>query len=254
MSVRPEDTGIDRYYQTILAIQARLMETQRTVMAQVASQMAETVQRGGRLFVFGTGHSHMLAEEAFYRAGGLAAATPVFASILMLHEDPALSSRLERTAGLAKPLLDGYNPQAGEMLFIFSNSGVNYLPVEMALVARQLGQFVVSISSHAYARVAPLSELGRRLYEVADLAIDNGVEPGDGLIAAGEQGWRVGAGSTLMGALIWNCLVCGCAERLGASGVDLPVFASLNMPGAAGHNAALLEQWRTVNTHLPRGR
>jgi uncharacterized phosphosugar-binding protein len=253
MGANPQETGIDQYYQAILAIQARVIEGQCQVLARVAGQMAETVQRGGRLFVFGTGHSHMLAEEAFYRAGGLAAATPIFSALLMLHENPALGSRLERTAGLAKPLLDWYSPRPGEMLFIFSNSGVNRLPVEMAIDARSAGLFVVSISSHAYARVAPLSEHGKRLHEVVDLAIDNGLEPGDALVEIGEQGWRVGAGSTLIGSLIWNCLVTGCAARLAASGGALPVFASLNMAGAAGHNAALLEQWRLVNPHLPPG-
>ena len=52
----------------------------------------------------------MLAEEAFYRAGGLAAVVPIFSSALMLHQNPALSSRLERTEGLAAVLLDHYRP------------------------------------------------------------------------------------------------------------------------------------------------
>src|SRR5690606_34303209 len=129
--------------------------------------------------VFGTGHSHMMAEEAFYRAGGLAAAVPIFSPPLMLHEDVALSSQLERQEGLAEPLLDRYAPEPGEMLFVFSNSGVNQLPVEMALAGHARGLYVVGVSSHAYARVAPLSPIGRRLDEVVDAAIDNGCAPGD---------------------------------------------------------------------------
>jgi uncharacterized phosphosugar-binding protein len=253
MSTRPEETGIERYYLAIQALQTRVIEGQRKTLAQAANQMAETVQRGGRLLVFGSGHSHMLAEEAFYRAGGLAAATPVFSAMLMLHENPDLCSRLERTPGLAEPLLNWYQPKKGEMLFIVSNSGVNQLPVEMALYARKLGLFVVSISSHAYASVAPLSQLGKRLHEITDLAIDNGVEPGDALVEAGDSGWRVGPGSTVIGALIWNCLVAGCVERLQALGVDAPLFASFNMPGAAEHNQALLGRWSSINPHLPPG-
>ena len=212
--------------------------------------MAETIARDGRIFVFGTGHSHLLAEEAFYRAGGLAPVVPVFSSTLMLHENAALGSRLERTPGLAQPLFDGYGPQAGEMIFIFSNSGVNQLPVEMALHARRLGLFVVSVSSLNYARLAPLSAVGKRLDEVADLAIDNGGAPGDGLVQLEGLDWPVGPSSTAITALIWNCLVTETAQRLLASGCDVPVFASLNMPGAAEHNQALLEKWHPANRHL----
>lgn len=98
--------------------------------------MAATLAREQRIFLFGTGHSHLIPEEAFYRAGGLDAAVPIFAPSLMLHEDPERSSELERQAGLAEPLLAPYEPEPGEMLFVFSNSGVNQLPVEMALAAR----------------------------------------------------------------------------------------------------------------------
>ena len=138
----------------------------------------------------------------------------------------------------------------GEMMFIYSNSGVNRLPVEMAIKSKERGLFVIGICSLKYASAAPLSSLGVRLDEVADLTIDNGGGPGDALMAIEGIGWRVGSSSTIIGALIWNCLLVECAERLAASGAELPVFASLNMPGAAEHNQALLEKWRAVNPHL----
>jgi uncharacterized phosphosugar-binding protein len=212
--------------------------------------MVTTLQRSQRIFVFGTGHSHMLAEEAFYRAGGLAAAVPIFSAPLMLHEDAELSGRLERQEGLAGPLLERYRPQSGEMLFIFSNSGVNRLPVEMALAGRERGLFVVGVSSQTYARVAPLSTLGKRLDEVVDAAIDNGCVPGDALLPLDGAGFSVGPASTIIGATIWNGLVAEAATRLQEAGVPAPVFVSLNMEGAAAHNEALLRRWRPLNPHL----
>jgi uncharacterized phosphosugar-binding protein len=242
--------GIDSYLSAVLELAAGLVERQRDRLAQAAARMVETIRRDQRIFLFGTGHSHLIAEEAFYRAGGLAAATPIFSSLVMLHENPALSSRLERTPGLARLLLEPYGPQPGELLFVISNSGVNQLPVEMAIEARALGLSVISISSLAYARQAPLGASGKRLDEVADLALDNGLPPGDALAPLGNDGWRVGPGSTVLVALLWNCLVVETATRLLASGQTPPVFISLNMPGAAEHNQALLEHWRRVNPHL----
>jgi uncharacterized phosphosugar-binding protein len=243
-------SGIDSYFQSIQALQARVIENQRPQLDRAAIQMVATIRRGGRIFVFGTGHSHLMAEEAFYRAGGLAPVTPIFSSLLMLHEDPTLSGLLERTPGLAGPLLDRYQPQPGEMIFIFSNSGVNQMPVEMALEAARRGLFTVSVSSLAYAQVAPLSALGKRLDEVAEIAIDNGGEPGDALAAVEGMDWRAGPSSTIIGALIWNSLVVETASRLRAAGEEPPLFASFNVPGAAEHNAALLEKWRRANRHL----
>lgn len=245
-----DSNGIERYFRKVLALQNEVIENQRQVLKDAAAQMATTIAQDGRIFIFGTGHSHMMAEEGFYRAGGLANVVPIFSSALMLHEKPNLSSRLERTEGLAEGLLDEYQVRPTEMILIFSNSGVNRLPVEMAIKAKDSGLFVVSVSSLAYARMAPMSSLGKRLDEVADIAIDNYGEPGDALVHIPETDWCVGPSSTISGALIWNCLVTECVVRLHASGLPLPVFASLNMPGAAEHNAELLEKWHTYNPHL----
>jgi len=239
-----------RYLEAIQALQRRVIEEQSRLLDRVAARMAETIDGDGRLFIFGTGHSHLLAEEAFFRAGGLAPVVPIFSSALMLHENVELSSRLERTADLADDLLARYRPLAGEMIFIFSNSGVNQLPVEMALRARERGLFVVAVASRAYAQVAPLSPLGKRLDEVADVALDNGGRAGDALMPIEGFGWRVAPSSTVAGALIWNALVAETAARLQAAGREVPAFASLNMEGAAEHNEALLEKWRDKNPHL----
>ena len=242
--------GIKGYLRSIQDLQTRVIESQLAVLDQVATQMVATVRQPGRIFVFGTGHSHMLAEEAFYRAGGLAAAVPMFMNDLMLHNNPDLGSRLERTAGLAPILLDFYQARPGEMLFVYSNSGVNQMPVEMALVARERGLTVVGVSSWAYARVAPLSALGKRLDEVVDYAIDNLGLPGDALVELDGSDWRVGPSSTIIGAMIWNSLITETIQRMRALGEPLPLYASGNMRGAADHNRALLQRWGAVNPHL----
>lgn len=239
-----------RYLEAIQALQRRVIEGQESLLDRVAARMAETIGRDGRIFIFGTGHSHLLAEEAFFRAGGLAPVVPIFSSALMLHENVELGSRLERSADLAASLLARYQPRAEEMIFIFSNSGVNQLPVEMALQAKDRKLFVVSVSSLAYAQVAPLSSLGMRLDEVADVALDNGGRPGDALLPIKGFAWRVAPSSTVAGALIWNALVAETAARLQAAGREVPAFASLNMEGAAEYNEALLDKWREMNPHL----
>jgi uncharacterized phosphosugar-binding protein len=243
-------TALDRYVQAMNELQTRVVKAQHTKLLGIAQHMADATRRDQRIFLFGTGHSHLIAEEGFYRAGGLANVVPILTEHVMLHHLPSLGSRLERIPGLADIILERYDPQSGEMLFVFSNSGVNQLPVEMALRARKRGLFVVSVSSFAYAKHAPLSELGLRLDQVVDLALDNGGISGDALLEMEGFPWRVGPSSTVICALLWNCLMAETARLLLESGIEPPIFVSLNVTGAAQHNQDLLEKWRPRNIHL----
>ena len=243
-------TALDQYVQEMRDFQARVVDGQRDRLLEVARRMAEATRRDQRIFLFGTGHSHLIAEEGFYRAGGLANVVPILTEHLMLHHLPSLGSRLERTPGLAELILERYAPQPEEILFVFSNSGVNQLPVEMALRGRERGLFVVSISSLTYARQAPLSALGMRLDQSVDISLDNGGVPGDAFLPLEGFPWRVAPSSTVICALLWNGLVAETARLLLESGVEPPVFVSLNVAGAAQHNQALLDKWRPRNMHL----
>ncbi len=243
-------SALDSYLQEMSELQARVLVGQRARLLEIAARMADATQNDRRIFLFGTGHSHLMAEEGFYRAGGLANVVPMLVEHTMLHSLPSLGSRLERTPGLADLILERYEPRPQEMLFVFSNSGVNQLPVEMALRGRERGLFVVSVSSFEYARQAPLSDLGLRLDEAADLALDNGGLPGDALLELEGFPWRVAPSSTVVNALLWNSLVAETARLLLEAGTEPPIYASFNVNGAARHNQALLEKWRPRNIHL----
>ncbi len=244
------NSGLDRYFDSIQSLQQWVMDTQHAGLKRIAAVMTEVVMRDDRIFLFGTGHSHLLAEEGHFRAGGLANVVPILLSTLMLHEGALLSARLERTAGIAAVLLERYQPQAGEMIFIFSNSGVNAVPVEMALAAKECGLTTIAVCSMKYAQHAKLSNVGQRLYEVADYTIDNGGEPGDSLIAIDGTPYRIGPSSTVVGALIWNALITEVAFQLQARSIEVPVYASSNLSGAMEHNAALLSKWQSRNPHI----
>jgi uncharacterized phosphosugar-binding protein len=242
--------GVHSYWQAINKLLTEVVETQASVFDAVADCMVTAIDSGRHLFLFGTGHSHLLAEEGHFRAGSFAAFTPILHSSIMLHDGSILSGKIERTPGLAEALLDRYSHQAGDMIFIFSNSGVNQMPVEMALTAKARNLRVVSLSSLSYAEQAPLNQMGKRLHEVADYAFDNCILPGDALISIEGFPWRVAPASTLVGSFILNSLVAEVAHRLYDLGKDVPVFASANMAGASEHNAALLALHKTTNPHI----
>lgn len=214
-----------------------------------AALIAEALQAGHMLYLFGTGHSHMLAEEGHYRAGGLAPVCPILASSLMLHEGAVASTQLERTSGIAPAILSRYAVQPGDVIFIFSNSGANAVPVEMAIAARDRGMVVIAIVALEYAATVKAGPTGHKLAEIADIVIDNHGVPGDALVDVG-GGLRTGPASTVTGAFILNAILTEVAARLATTEGGAPVYISANMPGAAAHNAALIAQVRTRNPHL----
>jgi uncharacterized phosphosugar-binding protein len=247
-----EQNGIRQYYDAVLEVQKKVLETQYDVMMDVAQKMVKVVQNDGRIFLFGTGHSHMFAEEAFFRAGGLAASVPIFMSNFMLHEHVFLSSRLERTAGIVGPLLEQYDPKEGELLFVISCSGVNHAPIEMALEGKKRGLTTVGICSVEYAKVAPLSQIGKRLFEVVDFTIDNCGVPGDALIQVPDSPVRVAPSSTVVGAMIWNSLITEVVFQLRSVVDPIPVPLSFNVGGAEEHNRKVIEKWAKGNPHINR--
>lgn len=245
------DNGITTYFNEVQSLAESVFKSQEKLFADIAQAMADVVEAHKRVFIFGTGHSHMMIEEGFYRAGGLTAVVPIFSAALMIHEHPVLSSKLERTGGIAGTLLDQYKPEAGDMIFIYSNSGVNYMPVEMAMIAKEIGLTVVAVCAKEYADKAPLSPIGKKLYEVADYVIDNGGKPGDALVGMKTLPWRVGPSSTAINAMIWNAIVSEASLIMEKTmGEETPVIASLNMAGAAEHNDIVFAAWKDKNPFL----
>ena len=123
-----------RYFAQIHTLLDQVLETQADAISRAVTAVADALQQGGTLYTFGTGHYHMLAEEVFYRAGGLVKVYPILDTPLMLHESASRSTQLERLPGYAASLLDcGISPKPGDICFLFSNSGRNAVPVEMAL-------------------------------------------------------------------------------------------------------------------------
>lgn len=212
-----------------------------------AEAVAAAAQADRQFFVFGTGHSHMLAEEVLYRAGGLACAVPILSAATMLHEGAVSGSALERTEGLVAPIIGRYGLGRGDVLMVISNSGVNAAPLEAARLGRAAGATVIALTSLDYSTAA--AKGGTRLADLADIVIDNGIEPGDAITALPGSDLRAGPASTVVGAAILNAIVVEVASALAKDG-DPPVFRSANMDGAKENNARLVARYRERNPHL----
>lgn len=69
----------DLYFNKLQELLSTVEQSEKETITRAAEAIAECIQKDGLIYVFGCGHSHMLAEELFYRAGGLAPILPIFA-------------------------------------------------------------------------------------------------------------------------------------------------------------------------------
>lgn len=109
----------------------QVLEHEMPNIQTAANFVTESCKQGGKFYVFGSGHSHMIAEELYLRAGGLALVHGILPSELMLHEMPNKSTYLERVEGYSQALVELYHVEAKDTVMVISNSGRNAVPVEI---------------------------------------------------------------------------------------------------------------------------
>jgi uncharacterized phosphosugar-binding protein len=230
-----------RYLAVAERLVARLAHEEWPRIDAAAALLTESLAADGVLHAFGSGHSHMFAEELFYRAGGLVRVRPILVEGLMLHASAPMSTAMERLSGLAAVIHADHPMAPGDVLLIASNSGGNAVSRELAQLAREGGVRTIGITSLRHATSdAVRGRGGPRLHELVDVAIDNGGEVGDAAIAVDGLASRVGPTSTVVGAAIVNALVAEVVERLVARGVVPEVFASSNVAGGDAVNQRYL--------------
>src|SRR5699024_8335282 len=145
----------------------RCIKTQEDKLKSSAEFLAESVQKGGVLHVFGSGHSHMIAEEIFYRAGGPLFVNPILDLGLLLHNGAKKSTLLERIPGYAEAILESITFNSHDVFLIISNSGRNIAPIEAVNYVNSKNLLTISISSFAHSQsVNSRHKSGKKLYDL----------------------------------------------------------------------------------------
>lgn len=226
----------ERYYEQLTSLLDKAFHVQADAIEEAAQRIADSVLKGGMVYTFGTGHGHLLSLEIFYRAGGMVKVCPILDEKLMLHISASESTAWEREENLADALLEKYPVKAGDVLIAFSNSGRNTVPVDMAVKCRERGAYVIALTSMTHTQaVTPRNKRQLRLFECADLVLDNMGVLGDAVIE-GTGGRMVGPTSTAIGAALLQSIVCRVEEIARERGQDVDYFASSNIDGGDAIN------------------
>lgn len=240
----------DKYMARIRETIESIERTQKETILRVADRAAESIARGGVLHLFGSGHSHMIAEDAFNRAGGLVCVNAMLEPSLM-ELNVGRATLLERLSGYASVLLTGYELREGETVIVISNSGINAVPIEFAMECKAKGLHVAAITNLKHSRrEPPRHPSGKKLYEVVDEVIDNCGEPGDAMLEHEGLAQKIGPSSTLAGIAIVHGLAVSIVEKLVSLGVQPPIYQSANTAGGDRHNSGLIGEYKNRIRYL----
>jgi uncharacterized phosphosugar-binding protein len=215
---------------------ARARAANGDAIRRAARMVASTVRADGIVYLFGSGHSALLALEAAGRAGGFAGVQPIW--------DPSIG-RAEQVEGYGSVLVSELNWEPRDCLFVISHSGRNPAPIEVAMAGRAAGLPVAGITALDYSKASvSRHSSGKRLFEVVDFVIDTCGVPGDAAVSIDGVALKTGPTSTIIGAALLDAVFVEAVAVLAASGVEPPLVRSYNLDGSDPINTRATERYR----------
>ena len=213
----------------------------------VAQKMADTIMKDNLVHIFGTGHSSLLSTEMYSRAGGLANVNPILDPNVVMDFGGERSCQMERTSGISPVIYDLYDIQPEDMVIVISNSGRNAMPIEMAQKAKEKGNYVVVLTSLDVSKgMTSRHSSGKKLYEFADIVLDNCGKYGDCCIKVGS--YDTGAISTITGSFILHTVETEATKIMVDKGFKPFLFQSQNIDGY--DNSTIVKNYKNRVKHL----
>lgn len=192
---------LQEYYQTLQKGMEYVIKEEKNAIEKAAQMMSDSIQRENDVYFFGTGHSYIVGQEVFARAGGYAGFIPILENELGMNH-AFKSTLIERTVEYADVLMGLYSFKKGDAIVMTSNSGRNALLIELALRLKELGVSIIAITAlEASKKSTSRHKSGLLLFETADVVLDNRSVYGDASIAHTKE-IRTGPTSTIMSCYI----------------------------------------------------
>ena len=223
----------------------KIQNEQLGAIDQAAKAVAESVMNGGAWHVHDTGH--ILDSELIHRGGGLMFIRP-FRWSFSVH-DPVPQCRAQRppeapdfdvTLETVRLAVRASGIRKNDVMTIGSVSGRSAPQIEHALQCRALGCTVVVISSRDYtSQVAPKHPSGKRLYECADIFIDNQAPLGDGHMQLPGYDVPLFPLSGINAAMEMWMIAANVVEYMCDAGKPPQIWKSANIDGGGDRNAQI---------------
>ena len=246
----------ERYATVVRELIDEILAFSSQAIISAAQLAAGRIAEGSSIFVAGTGgHSHIAAQELFYRSGGLAPVVPLLDAGYVLDRGGRAAMEWERTVGHGGNLIESYGVEKGDVLLINNPYGVNAVTIDAALRARERQTRIIALTSPQIAASIPPDHPARHpsgfnLCELADITIDTRVPPGDAVLHL--EGLPVGVASvsTTTTCFCLNWFVAETASQLMGRGISPPIWKSANLPGGDEYNRVMMAKYAPRIRHL----
>ena len=237
----------------ISGVISRIAETQEEAIDEAASWAADTIAGDHLVFLFGSGHSFIATMDTYPRIGSYPGWLPIhelstsYMPTILGNQGLRQALFLEKIEGFGRLVLENYRITPDDVMIVISNSGVNPMGIDVALVAKETGLRTVAITSLEHSRSsASRHSSGKRLFEICDLVIDTCVPAGDALVEVPGFPHKVSSASTIAACVVMQALSAQTAGKLAERNYAVPVFPSHNAEMSAEEHAAvegMVERW-----------
>jgi uncharacterized phosphosugar-binding protein len=235
------EKGYMQFFDSVEAILKKVRETQGPNIEKAAKIVSDAVINNGVIHVFGAGHSNLLAEEIFFRAGTLVPVNHVVDVSISGTVNVVRSSYLERLEGSGSVIFDSIRPAPQDAFIVISNSGRNAAPVEIARDAKAAGHKVIALTSITYSKAQPSRHpSGCLLLDFADVVVDNCGTVGDVSVFIPGMKQGLGPTSTIAGGYALHAIMVQAVFNIRAAQVEPPVFLSGNFDEGMDFNEDFL--------------
>jgi uncharacterized phosphosugar-binding protein len=247
------------YLDGVKKVIERVEQTQMDAINQATEVCFNSINNDGLVHLFGSGHSRMAVEEMYPRYGSFPGFHPMVELSLTNHHAVVGSNGqrqamfLENVEGFGRVIADNFHYGPHDSMILFSHSGAGSVVVDIALAMRERNIPIIAVTSVGHSRQScSKHSSGSRLFELADIVIDNGAVPGDAMVKIDGLHTPVGPGSTIGNTVIVNLLKCKVAQKLTDAGKPPKVITSSIFVGDEESkrlfNASYEEYWRTTRS------
>lgn len=243
----------NKFLQQFRGVFDSIEETQQEAIDTAAEWTADAISSDHLVFLFGSGHSFIATMDVYPRIGSFPGWLPVhelstsYMPTVLGNQGLRQTLYLEKIEGFGRLVMENYRMTPGDVMVSISNSGVNPMGIDVALVAKERGLKTIAVTSLAHSKQSnSRHSSGKRLFEVCDHVIDTCVPAGDALVRVPGFPHPVAAASSIAACIVMQSLVASTAAKLADRGYKTPVFPSHNAEMSPEEHAAvegMVEQW-----------
>ena len=238
----------EKYLDCELSYLEEIRKTQRENIMKAAKVCAKCTMDDGIIRVFGVGHSHLIADDIFYRSATLGNVQAILEETATGNSEIFKSGFIEKLEGYAQHIVDYHKIASPDVAIVISNSGNNPMAIDFAHCCKEKGIPVIVLTNVEYSKtLKPRHSRGVHLMDEGDIVISNCSAIGDAAVEVEGLPMRVGSTSSIPFIYLINAVLTQAVQICVDNGFTPDVYYNgslrVNNPEIGKHNFAIVDKY-----------